>query len=85
MAEALVRVVEVPDQHRLAPAQRLRNLSGAFAVHPDQVPALAGAQVVLVDDVRTTGATLNSAAQALRQVGVTDIQALVLARTPNSH
>jgi predicted amidophosphoribosyltransferase len=57
-------------------------LRGAFAVHPDHAQALAGARVVLVDDVRTTGATLNSAAMALKQAGVADIGALVLARTP---
>lgn len=82
LADALVRVVEAPDQHRLTQEQRLHNLRGAFAVHPDHAPVLGGARVVLVDDVRTTGATLNSAALALRQVGVADVAALVLARTP---
>lgn len=83
LADALVRVIEAPDQHQLPQAQRLNNLHGAFAVHPDHVPRLTGARVVLVDDVRTTGATLNSAAQALQQAGVADIDALVLARTPS--
>lgn len=83
LADALVRVIDAPDQHRLPQAQRLNNLRGAFAAHPDHVPRLAGARVVLVDDVRTTGATLNSAAQALQQAGVADIAALVLARTPS--
>ena len=55
----------------------------ARAVHPDHVPRLTGARVVLVDDVRTTGATLNNAAQALQHAGVADIGALVLARTPS--
>lgn len=83
LADALVRVIDAPDQHQLPQALRLNNLSGAFAAHPEHVPRLAGARVVLVDDVRTTGATLNSAAQALRQAGVTAIDALVLARTPS--
>ncbi|MGS5085447.1 ComF family protein [Hydrogenophaga sp. A37] len=83
LADALVRVIHAPDQHQLSKAQRLNNLRGAFAAHPDHVPRLAGAHVVLVDDVRTTGATLNSAALALQQVGVADIAALVLARTPS--
>lgn len=83
LADALVRVVDAPDQHLLPQTQRLHNLRGAFAAHPVHVPRLAGTYVVLVDDVRTTGATLNSAAQALKQAGVADIGALVLARTPS--
>lgn len=81
LADALVRVRQTPDQHRLAPAQRLRNLHGAFAAHPQHATRLQGARVLLVDDVRTTGATLEHAARALRQVGVADVCALVLART----
>lgn len=83
LADALVRVVEAPDQHQLPQKQRLHNLRGAFAAHPAHMPQLTGARVVLVDDVRTTGATLNSAARALQQAGVTHIDALVLARTPS--
>ncbi len=83
LAEALVRVAEAPDQHRLAPAQRLSNLRGAFAAHPAHVARLRNTQIVLVDDVRTTGATLENAALALRQAGCARVHALVFARTPN--
>jgi ComF family protein len=83
LAEALVRVTEAPDQHRLAPAQRLSNLRGAFAVHPAHVARLRNTQIVLVDDVRTTGSTLENAALALRQAGCARVHALVFARTPN--
>ena len=82
LADALVRVADAPDQHRLPQAERLHNLRGAFAPHPRHAARLAGARVVLVDDVRTTGATLDSAAQALRQAGVAEVRALVFARTP---
>jgi ComF family protein len=83
LAEALVRITEAPDQHRLAPAQRLSNLKGAFAVHPAHVSSLRDAEIVLVDDVRTTGSTLENAALALRQAGCARVHALVFARTPN--
>ena len=83
LADALVRLIDAPDQHLLPRAQRLNNLRGAFAANPEHVPRLVGARVLLVDDVRTTGATLNSAAQALRQAGAANIDALVLARTPS--
>ena len=82
LADALVRVRDTPDQHSLPRAQRLLNLRGAFAAHPRHLPTLTGARVLLVDDVSTTGATLESAAQALLDAGAARIHALVLARTP---
>lgn len=82
MAESLVRLGDTPDQHRLTRAQRLVNLRGAFVAHPLVVSRLAGRRVVLVDDVRTTGATLHHAGLALCQAGATEVRALVLARTP---
>jgi ComF family protein len=84
LAEALVRTRHTPDQHGLARQQRLTNLHGAFASHPAQTARLAGAQVLLVDDVSTTGATLHSAAQSLLQAGARQVGALVFARTPAS-
>jgi ComF family protein len=81
MASALVRLGDAPDQHDLPHAQRLNNLKGAFAAHPDQVSHLHQAHVVLIDDVRTTGATLEHAALALRQAGCARVDALVFART----
>jgi ComF family protein len=83
LADALVRIADAPDQRRLAPAQRLSNLKGAFAVHPMHMARLQNAHVVLVDDVRTTGATLENAALALRQAGCAGVHALVFARTPH--
>lgn len=82
LADALVRVRDTPDQHSLPRAQRLQNLRGAFAAHPQHGAALAGTQVLLVDDVSTTGATLEAAAQSLLDGGAARVQALVLARTP---
>lgn len=83
MPEALVRVRETADQHLLPREQRLHNLRGAFAAHPDHAARLAQTHVLLVDDVTTTGATLQAAAQALQQAGAARISALVLARTPS--
>lgn len=82
LAQGLVRVRETVDQHSLPRAERLRNLQGAFAAHPQFASALTNAHVLLVDDVRTTGATLEAAAQALLQAGAARVSALVLARTP---
>lgn len=80
--QALVRLGHAPDQHSLSREQRLHNLSGLFTVHPTLAPELSGSRVLLVDDVSTTGATLQAAAEALRQAGASEVNALVLARTP---
>lgn len=82
LPDALVRLAQGPDQHRLPREQRLHNLQGAFAAHPDHARQLAGAHVLLVDDVSTTGATLQAAAQALRSAGAERVCGLVFARTP---
>jgi ComF family protein len=68
-------------QALLARDERHRNLSGAFL---QRGADLAGARVLLVDDVMTTGATLSAAAVALRRAGAAEIVAAVAARTPDA-
>jgi ComF family protein len=84
LATALVRLGETPDQHSLGREARLHNLRGVFAAHPSHTHRLVGRHVLLVDDVTTTGATLQTAAQALLQAGADRVSALVFARTPAS-
>jgi len=56
-----------PPQARLGPAERRANLAGAFRlVRPD---ALEGRTVLIVDDVVTTGATLEACLEPLRRAG----------------
>jgi len=74
---ALERVRDTPSQTLLDRRGRVGNVRGAFrATRP--VPG----HVWLVDDVVTTGATLEAAARALRRAGARRIVALCLARTP---
>ena len=67
----------VVDQVGLSAAQRQSNLSGAFGVR-----RVISGTVVLVDDVITTGATMNSAARALKYAGAQRVLALALCGTP---
>ncbi|WP_240361913.1 ComF family protein [Streptomyces sp. MBT27] len=60
----------VADQAGLSASQRLRNLSGALMVAGGGVRLLEGGQVVLVDDLMTTGASLAEAARVIRAAGV---------------
>ena len=79
--QLLLRLRDTPAQSTLSRSERLTSLAGAFAVEP-QAKRLAGARVLLVDDVMTSGATLFYAARALRQAGAAHITGLVVARTP---
>jgi len=75
-AGALVRIRETDVQQRLGWVERRRNVRGAFvATRP-----LTGEAVVLVDDVLTTGATLNALARAAFDAGAASVDAFVLAR-----
>jgi ComF family protein len=77
----LLRLRHTAAQTALDRRDRLANVRGAFAVDPRMHAKLGGRRVVLVDDVMTSGASLFTAAQALRQAGAARITALVLART----
>ncbi|HEU4352322.1 MAG TPA: ComF family protein [Burkholderiales bacterium] len=68
---------DTPPQMDLPFAERRRNVRGAFRC----TRALAGASVAVVDDVMTTGATLNELARALKAAGATRVVNWVAART----
>lgn len=78
----LLRIKATSAQSGLPRVQRLRNLRGAFMVEPSLAHQVTGRRIVLLDDVMTTGATLQSAAEPLRQAGAAHITAMVVARTP---
>ena len=80
-AGLLLRTRHTLAQRTLPRAERLSNLAGAFAVDPLRTHQIRGKRIVLIDDVMTSGASLHTAAQALRQAGAAHICALVLART----
>ena len=76
---ALCRVRATATQATLPAAQRHKNVRGAFAV-TRVVRGLRSATVVLIDDVCTTGATLDACARTLKEAGVADVRALTAAR-----
>jgi ComF family protein len=74
------RTRATPRQVGLSAAARGRNVAGAFAVHPDAIAQLRGRRVVLVDDVVTTGATVNAVTRELRRAGIEKVDVLSFAR-----
>ena len=79
---SLLRMRNTLAQSTLPRNERLTNLKGAFAVAPFMAAHLRGKRILLIDDVMTSGATLNAAAQVLQQAGAAHVSALVFARTP---
>ncbi|QOY96535.1 ComF family protein [Massilia sp. UMI-21] len=75
------RRIDTAAQSGVAPGERRRNVRGAFAVADGQ-PALAGRHVGVVDDVMTSGHTLDELAGVLKRAGAVRVTNLVFARTP---
>ncbi len=82
VVEALYRRRATPPQTGLTRAERRRNMRSAFAVRRRwSHGALKGRHLVVVDDVRTTGATIDACAGALRQAGARQVSGLTVAFT----
>ena len=78
----LLRVKNTRPQTELLRQERLANVKGAFQIDPLRACELKSRRVILVDDVMTSGASLFTAAEALRAAGASHITGLILARTP---
>lgn len=74
------RIRSVPAQKALSRQQRLKNLQSCFAV----TRPLEGESLVIVDDVMTTGATVDALARTLKAAGAGRVSVWALARTPKS-
>ena len=80
LVDGLVRRKPTPSLGGLGRAARARALSGAIGVHPRRAAALAGARVVLVDDVLTSGATTDACVRALKRAGAERVVVCCFAR-----
>lgn len=78
--DLLIRRRRTPSQGGLTARERRRNVAGAFAVRPSWREKLKGKRILLVDDVHTTGATLEACARSLKRAGAAGVDALTVAR-----
>lgn len=76
---SLLKVRNTPSQVGLSFDQRWVNVAGSFEAIPKQV---AGKNLLVVDDVVTSGATLDACAVALLAAGASQVYAMTLARAP---
>lgn len=79
-AGALKRVKPTAQQVGLSRTERAANIQGAFRVPADGKAAVTGRRLVLIDDVLTSGATVEGCARALLRAGAVNVDVLVFAR-----
>lgn len=81
--DTLQRIRATPIQGHLNREERRKNIAGAIRLHPRHVHDVKNRHVVLIDDVMTTGATVNECSRILLAKGAAEISVLTLARTRN--
>jgi ComF family protein len=83
-AQVLLRTLSTHSQVGLTAEERRRNVRHAFAVPPEQRAAVEGKRVLVIDDVRTTGATAEACAATLKAAGAAhvDVLSFALVLTP---
>jgi ComF family protein len=75
--KSVERQTLTPPQASLPLKERVKNIKGAFKVNAD----FAGKRIAIVDDVMTTGASLNELAKTLKKAGAAHVECWVIART----
>ena len=76
----LIRTVDTPPQVGLSEKERRENVRGAFAVSPGRHSRLEGKALLVLDDVMTTGATVEECARTLKSAGAEKVYVLTMAR-----
>jgi ComF family protein len=77
---SLKRVKATPQQVELSRVEHALNVQGAFRVMPDGKAKIASRRVLLIDDVLTSGATVDACSRALLRAGANSVDVLVFAR-----
>ena len=78
--DALLRLKRTPSQENRTREERMVNVGGAMAINPPRAQSIEGRDVLVIDDVMTSGATLTEATRVLREEGASQVSVLALAR-----
>jgi len=78
--DLLLRVKGTPPLKHMSPAERLRAVKGAFAINPRHRERVSGRNILLIDDVFTSGATAGACARVLKRAGASQVGVLCWAR-----
>lgn len=84
LPDLLLRVRATPSQGFLNAKERIRNVSRAFTLNRHYKAQIKNKKIVLVDDVYTTGATVNECTKVLMRAGAAEVNVLTLARVVRS-
>lgn len=79
--DVLIRRRRTQKLGHLSPSARRRMVQGAIGIHRGRAETMQGQRMILIDDVHTTGATLNACSRALLEAGAGGVEVLTLART----
>lgn len=81
--EVLVRIRETAPMNRLTARERRHNLDGAFIVNEEKIEIIRGKHVMLVDDIYTTGTTMEQCSTVLKRAGAKHVTAVTIAAGRN--
>lgn len=83
-AKLLIKIKNTPPQSKLSRSSRIKNLKESFSVPKDKKAYVKGKNILLVDDLFTTGSTVNECARVLKEAGSNRVEVISLARGDGS-
>jgi len=79
----LKKIKSTPPQSKLKRHQRIGNIKGSFSIKKNRASAVQDKDILLVDDLFTTGSTANECSRILKQAGAASVKVITLARGDN--